>query len=194
MPLQVCGQLRVLRVPSRQVMSVCECVEYRSDIWRRMPNRVRRVMVMGMLVSCLECRLFRATREGKHGHEQIANKFFYLIENKSNIYSCQHAKPFKTRHFNQSQATMKITIDAGIYCQAERESNASNQSKRQRSFPWSVNEGKTRAETSKAKERMASKTHSTSQVKTLTREAIPLHCVITINMPVRTSRYGAMAY
>jgi len=30
--------------------------------------------------------------------------------------------------------------------QAERESKASNHSMRQRSFPWSVNEGKTRVE------------------------------------------------
>ena len=38
--------------------------------------------------------------------------------------------------------------------QAERQSKASNQSKRPRSCPWSVNEAKTRGRRSKAKERM----------------------------------------
>jgi len=33
-----------------------------------------------------------------------------MIENKFSLYACQHAKPFKTRRFTQSQATREIAI------------------------------------------------------------------------------------
>ena len=62
--------------------------------------------------------------------------------------------------------------------QAERESKASNHSMRQKSFPWSVNEAKTRGETSKAKEQIGGKIHSTQQRKTLTRELYSLSLIL----------------
>jgi len=55
-----------------------------------------------------------ATREGKHGRKQIANKFCKYISHEMQLYACQHAKAFETRHFKQSQATKKITIIAEI--------------------------------------------------------------------------------
>ena len=50
---RACGLLHALRVPSRQAKSACGCAACRSDILQQMPNQVRLVMEVGMLVSSL---------------------------------------------------------------------------------------------------------------------------------------------
>ena len=50
---RACGLLHALRVPSRQAKSACGYAACQSDRLQRMPNQVRRVMGVGMLVSSL---------------------------------------------------------------------------------------------------------------------------------------------
>ena len=63
--------------------------------------------------------------------------------------------------------------------QAERETEASQATSR-KLFPYGSNEGKTRVERNKAKEQIGGKIHSTSQVKTLTRELYSLSLISII--------------
>lgn len=129
----------------------------------------------------------------EHGF-QIANKKHSMNETFFSFCACQHAKPFISRHFQQSQAQEKITNHAEIFRQRGKESKASQDSTHPRSFPWDqMNEKREAREARQGKHSVAKEIHSPSQDKTLTREDLRLKQCITSIMPARTSSYGRMA-
>ena len=75
-----------------------------------------------------------------------------MNENKFSLYACNHAKPFKTRHFTQSQATKKIAIDAEISRQRGKAKQCKPSFGAYKIMPYGSNEGKSRVESSKGKQ------------------------------------------
>jgi hypothetical protein len=65
-------------------------------------------------VSLLLLALRPATEKKIAQHEAFANKKHSTNETFFFFCACQHAKPFVSRHFTQSQATREIAIDARI--------------------------------------------------------------------------------